>query len=87
MTNFNDMSGCAQHAFLKSIGYDKIRQLTDSDDMLAQYDENTLIDFIVNNDELDVKRIVLALTKSLCEDFDRGDMVTMKVITMLIEQL
>jgi len=58
------MSGCEAQALLKAIGVEEIPVLLGRDELLDQYDSTDLLDYICNNNDIDLDWFIKELTEA-----------------------
>ena len=55
------MSGCELVKHIESIGLDNIKMFTSKDELLAKYNDDEIIDELVNNNDRDIRQVIVAL--------------------------
>jgi hypothetical protein len=61
MKNLDGMSGCELVKHIESIGLDNIKMFASKDELLAKYDDDEIIDELVNNNDRDIRQVIVAL--------------------------
>lgn len=80
------MSGCELVEHIDSIGLDNIKMFTSKDELLAKYGDDEIIDELVNNNDRDVRKIIVALFEShIVLNWDNCDELMSKLDNVLNE--
>ena len=80
------MSGCELAKHIESIGLDNIKTLTNKDELLARCSDDEIIDELVNNNDRDIRKIIVALFEShVVLNSDNHDDLMSKLDNMLNE--
>ncbi len=61
MKNLDGMIGCELSKHIESIGLDNIKMFTSKDELLAKYNDDEIIDELVNNNDRDIRQVIVAL--------------------------
>lgn len=88
MINLDGMSACELAKHIESIGLDNVKMLTNKDELLARYSDDEIIDELVNNNDRDIRQVIIALFEShVVLNSDNHDELMSKLDSVLNEAM
>ena len=82
----NEMSGCELERMVSSIGLDNIKLCTNNDELFSKYNDDELIDEIINNNDRDIRKIIESLFQSSIT-LDSGNDHLSSELTLLLNKV